>query len=392
MSSEVFLIARREIAAQVRTKSFVIGNLITLLVVVGGIIAYAAFSGGGHHEEHTTIGLTRQTQVFEEPLRRAAMSQGITIRTTPTGPEQATADIDNGTIDIALMLINNKFQVVTRDGLSSTMRAVFDIAITRNAVAKYIEHHPEAAPEFFQNASRAVEVSAVHPSDSTQGQRWFVAYCGVIVMFFSIFQYGMSVATGVIEEKSSRVVELLLSTIRPVQLLVGKIAGIGAVGLLQTVLIGGAALATGAATGVITIGATAPLILGATVLWFLLGYLFAATLYAATGSMVSRQEDGRSATTPVNILLIASFYLAAFGAHGGGPVIDAFSWIPPFSAFLMPIRVAQSDVGPAAFVGATLVMLAATAALAVLGARIYERSVLRMGAKVSWRHALAEPV
>lgn len=109
-----------------------------------------------------------------------------------------------------------------------------------------------------------------------------------------ILLFGMYVAMGVVEEKSSRVVELLLSTLRPLQLLWGKIIGIGAVGLLQLAAYGVVGVGAALATDTLTITGTALGVFASTLGWFVLGFAFFAVLYAAAGSMVSRQEDVNS--------------------------------------------------------------------------------------------------
>lgn len=159
-------------------------------------------------------------------------------------------------------------------------------------------------------------------------------------------------------------------------------------GIGLTALLGAAALITGEATHSVTVGSAAPLMFGAVLLWFVLGYLLFATLFAAAGSTVSRQEDARSAIAPFSVAPAISFYVGVAGARVNNSVFHVLSWIPPFSAFLIPMRVAEGAVGPAEFVGSALVMCAASVAAAVLAARIYQRSILHMGARLTLRRAL----
>ncbi|MGB2950573.1 MAG: ABC transporter permease, partial [Rhodococcus sp. (in: high G+C Gram-positive bacteria)] len=217
-----------------------------------------------------------------------------------------------------------------------------------------------------------------------------LSLAAVFILYAQIIGFGMYVAMGVVEEKSSRVVELLLSTVRPLQLLWGKILGIGAVGILQLALYGVAGVGAGLATGVLTVTGTAISVFVGTLGWFVLGFAFFAVLYAAGGSMVSRQEDVNSTTMPLLVLIMAMFFAAFYSV--GDPestLSNVLSWIPPFSAVMMPLRIAAGVAPLYQIVGTVLIMAATTAALAVVAAKIYQRSILRIGKTVTWREAFA---
>jgi len=200
----------------------------------------------------------------------------------------------------------------------------------------------------------------------------------------------MWVAMGVVEEKSSRVVELLLSTVRPWQLLAGKIIGVGLVGFAQLLLTAVVGLIVGRATGMITLQAGVIGTVLDVLAWFVLGYAFYACAFAAAGSLVSRQEELQNTVSPLSLLLVASFVLSfqAISNPDGG-LAKVLSIIPPFSAMIMPPRVA-AGAAPGWQIGlAVVLMLAAILALVRLSARIYALAVLRSGARVRWSEALA---
>lgn len=191
------------------------------------------------------------------------------------------------------------------------------------------------------------------------------------------------------EEKTSRVVELLLATMKPVHLLVGKVLGIGVVGLVQLTVYGVAGLGAALGTGLLAVTGTAVTVFISTLGWFVLGYAFFALLYAAAGSMVSRQEDIGSTTTPLTLLVIVMFVLAQVALSSpDGTLSNVMAWIPPFSAILMPLRIAAGVTGPVQVVGSVLLMVLVITALAQVSAKIYERSVLRAGLRVRWKQAI----
>jgi ABC-2 type transport system permease protein len=191
-----------------------------------------------------------------------------------------------------------------------------------------------------------------------------------------------------VEEKASRVVEVLLATVQPRAILAGKILGIGALGLLQLALTAVVGLAAASASGAIELDAGDLGTLAVVLVWFLLGYLLWSSLYAMGGVMVSRQEDLQSSTTVLTILLVIG-YLLAFPAidDPDGTLAVVASLFPLFAPIVMPLRVAL-DAASAVEIAASLVLLVGSIALLVpLGARLYERSVLRMGKPMKLRDA-----
>jgi ABC-2 type transport system permease protein len=321
-------------------------------------------------------------------LSSSALTRGIVARTTPIAAADAVDEVKNGTVDVALVPTGKTVTVLSKDAPAAALLAAVDIGVTRAIGARYLQRDPTAEASYLTDSAAPLRLSLLAPADTTSVQRWVIAYFGGFVMLLSITQFGSGICTGVVEEKSSRVVELLLATVRPIQLLVGKIGGLGVVGIVQTAVIGAAALITGEVTHSVTVGSAAPLMFGAVLLWFVLGYLLFATLFAAAGSTVSRQEDARTVIAPFSVVLGISFYLGVAGARVDNPLVRVLSWVPPFSAFLIPMRVAEGSVGAGEFIGSALIMCAASAAVAVLAARIYQRSILHTGARLRMRHAL----
>ena len=383
------LVARREFLTQVAKKSFVISNVIILLAIVGGIVAYSLFSGGD--DERATIGL-----VGDQSLAPALVATGDAVGTpvdvVPAADEQAARDeVGSGDLDVALIPgTDGSVTAVTESEIGSGLRTVIDAAVVQQAQAGALAAQGVDPAQLAEATGRAVvTVDALDPPDPEKGQRVALSIAVVILLYMQIMMFGMYVAMGVVEEKSSRVVELLLSTLRPLQLLWGKVIGIGAVGLVQLTAYGVVGVAAGLATGVLTVTGTAIGVLAGTLGWFVLGFAFFAVLYAAAGSMVSRQEDVNATASPLMVLIVIMFF-SAFSSvsNPDGTLSNVLSWIPPFSAILMPLRIAAGVASPVQVVVTVALMLAVTAALSVLAAKIYQRSILRIGKVVSWKEAL----
>ncbi|MDH6285197.1 ABC transporter permease [Rhodococcus opacus] len=383
------LVARREFLTQVAKKSFVISNVIILLAIVGGIVAYSLFSGGD--DERATIGL-----VGDQSLAPALVATGDAVGTpvdvVPATDEQAARDeVGNGDLDVALIPgTDGSVTAVTESEIGSGLRTVIDAAVVQQAQSGALAAQGVDPAQLAEATGRAVvTVDALDPPDPEKGQRVALSIAVVVLLYMQIMMFGMYVAMGVVEEKSSRVVELLLSTLRPLQLLWGKVIGIGAVGLVQLTAYGVVGVAAGLATGVLTVTGTAIGVLAGTLGWFVLGFAFFAVLYAAAGSMVSRQEDVNATASPLMVLIVIMFF-SAFSSvsNPDGTLSNVLSWIPPFSAILMPLRIAAGVASPVQVVVTVALMLAVTAALSVLAAKIYQRSILRIGKVVSWKEAL----
>lgn len=211
-----------------------------------------------------------------------------------------------------------------------------------------------------------------------------------ILLYVVLLVYGQIVASGVVEEKSNRVVEILLATVRPRHLLFGKVIGIGLVAMLQLVLLGAAGLMAVARTKVInlpTIGVTA---VASGLLWFVLGFLLYALLDAAAGSLVSRQEDAPAVVSPLSMLVVGT-YLAFFWviANPDNAAAIGLSILPPFAPILMPARMATGDASAWQVLVAVVLILLAILAVNAAGTRIYTNSIIRVGARVSLRDAWA---
>jgi ABC-2 type transport system permease protein len=200
----------------------------------------------------------------------------------------------------------------------------------------------------------------------------------------------MLVAQGVVEEKSSRVVEILLSTVRPWHLLLGKVIGLGVVGLVQLGILAVVGLAVATGTGVLSVSGVAAGAAAWGIVWYLLGFLLYAMIYGAAGSLVSRQEDTQTVVGPVNIALIIGFIVGInlLTQSPDGTATRVVSLIPLLSPVLMPARISTGAAAPWEIVTSLALTIASIALVTWLGARIYQNGVLRVGSRVKLADAL----
>ncbi|ALG83384.1 ABC transporter permease [Gordonia phthalatica] len=387
--SDISLIAGREITTRIRTRSFLISTVVTLVIMVGIIIGYGALSGGGDSgPEPTVVAQTGVSATVQKSVTDAGTGLGLRIRfRDETDARQKAAD---GDVDAALVRDGAGYRVFSEnDTLDATLDAALRRGIADAAVVDAVRAGGGDVAALTPPTVDFRTTVAPTPVDPEHEDRMRTAIFGVILLIMTVFGGGVTIATGVIEEKTSRIVEILLATVKPARLLWGKILGVGAVMLGSTLLTAVAALAAAVATGLVTSFAVAGTVIAASTVWLLLGFLFYGVLYAGTGAMLSRQEELAGTTWPLSTAALGTFYAVLFGAGSPDSVLFQWlAWIPPFSAGVQPIRIADGSASAVEIVGSLAIMVV-VCAVAVAGAgRVYHRSVLKVGARVSWRDAL----
>ena len=215
----------------------------------------------------------------------------------------------------------------------------------------------------------------------------------VVLLFMTVIIYGMWVATGVAAEKSSRVMELMISAASPRQLLAGKVIGIGGAGLTQYVAIlvpalvvlsfqdriAEAVLGPAGAAGTPLVGLTPGLLLGYGV-FFMLGFTLFALIYASMGSFVSRPDDLQTLSLPLSFIAVAGYLSAILALGGGGGAWTMIaSFLPPFSPFVMLARLMVGAVPPWQVGLSIAILLVTIVAVAIIATRMYAAGVLLYG-------------
>lgn len=385
----VLLIARREFASRVRGRAFVVGTVV-VLVLLGVYAAVIATLASG--EDTARVGVTGPAVALTGPLERAAPTEGVTLTVVPQ-PDVAAGEaaVRAGDLDALVGGAPVRPRVfVASEPDAALERVIVDATSVVARDSFLLGRGVDPAALDAAVAESGPVVVAGDPPDPQAGQRLGLGLAGAFLLFFSIQTYGAMVAQGVVEEKASRVVEIVLSSVRPWQLLLGKVLGLGAVGLLQLVVLGGAGLAVAAAAGVLATTAGLVSTLLWVVVWYLLGFTLYATVFAAAGSLVSRQEDTQSVLSPVTITVLLGFVVGfnLLTYDPRGTPITVLSLLPPFSPLFMPARIALGVAPAGQIVLALVLTVAFTAAVLALGGRIYANSVLRTGARVSLREAL----
>ncbi|MPZ81526.1 MAG: ABC transporter permease subunit [Actinophytocola sp.] len=389
-SRTIYLVARRELNSRLRTRSFVVSTIVSLVVLIGFVLTQSTLFD---EERVTRVGLNGQSNAIAGPLEDAAAQLDHHVETREVTDLAAGREmVADSELDALVSGAPADLSVLVRGDLDPDLRNVLNGLVQQQVLSGLLASVEDLdSGEVLATVAKAgVRVESLEPADPQHDQRLALALIIVALLYLSLLLYGSMVAQGVVEEKSSRVVELLLATVRPWQLLSGKVLGLGLVGLIQLFTIGIVGLLLAIITGVLTISGTAAGTLAWGLLWYLLGYLLYATVFAAVGSLVSRQEDVQSVLMPITMALVVGFVLgfAVISRSPAGTTATVLSLLPPLSPILMPGRIALA-AAPLWQVGLAIVLTLATVVLlARIGGAVYRNSVLHMGPRLRLRDVL----
>ncbi len=353
----IWLVAEREIGSKLRSKAFVISTAILIVAALASVL-WGGFTASNASASGIPVAVTSQTQSDVSGL------DGLEV-TVADSDDAARALVADGTVDAALVSGSSEsafdFTVVVKDSVPSTL---------------------------LQMLSDTPAVDRLEPgSNAADVLRYFIALAFGIVFLIAATTFGGTIAQSVVEEKQTRVVEILISAIPVRALLAGKVLGNTILAMAQIVL-----LAAVAVVGLAVTGQAGVLdALGAPIAWFaiffLFGFVLLAALFAAAAAMVSRQEDIGATTTPITMLIMAPYFLVIF--FNDNPVVLTIMSYVPFSAPVgMPLRMYLGDAQWWEPVLSLLVLLASCVLAIGVAARIYRNSLLRMGARVKLGEAL----
>lgn len=376
------LVARRDFWVRLRERSFLVSTILNVAVISILVLA-RAFSGGG--TPSYDLGWVGDDGVATTAAELGAVAS-VQVRLVPL-EDVAAAEAALRAGDADAVVVDG--QLVWRANVDPTLEQLVQGASANEELRALLDRYEVPQAERDEVAASApLELVVLEPGDPNRGENAAIAFIGVILLYGQLFGYGIWVASGVIEEKSSRVVEMLLSAIGTRQLLAGKIVGIGLLGLGQLVVIATFAIGLAMATGAIGLPVTA---IGAAALdvgWFILGFAFYASLFAAAGALVTRMEELQNAIVPINLTILVSFFISIEALQDPeAPLVVIASILPTSSALAMPVRIVLGAADPWEIALSLLLIVGGTIVLVPVGARLYAGAVLRTGARVKMREA-----
>ena len=378
-----FLVARREVLVRLRSRAVVGSTLVMVALVVIGIGLYSLVGG---RTTALRVGFSGGSQALEPDFSSSLIALGQSVTVSNVADEAAgRSQVSGGTLDVLVTGPATAPTIVVQQSASAVVQAALERAVlSARFTAVGI---PPGVLETVVSGAQA-PVDTLQPKNAQETQNRVIGLGVAILLWIALGLSGGMVANGVVEEKATRIMEILLATVPPTRLLAGKIAGIGLIGLTQVAIVAAATLAAVAVTHVVTTPALGVEAVLGYLLWFLLGFLFYATAYATMAALVSRQEEVQSAVAPIQVFAIGSYLLAYVAlVNPASPLIVVASLLPPFAPILMAVRISGGDV-PAWQVGLAMALIvAAIAGLVWLAGRVYANSAMRMGARVRFMEA-----
>ena len=356
------------------------------LTVLSVFILLRAFGGSDDAPVHR-VGLVATAGSLQRPLERAASGRGAELEvTTFDDVAQAESALARGDVEAVL---EGDDTIVGDTDVSASLRQIVQDAVVRERIRAGLDDAGVTPGEIDALLDQpSIEVRTLEPQDPNRDENAGIAFIAVLLAYGQLFGYGVWVATGVIEEKASRVVEILLSAIRPRQLLAGKIAGIGLLGIVQLVFIATFAIGLSFVTGALDLPGTAIGTALVVLAWFVMGFAFYAGLFAVSGSLVSRMEELQNAMVPINLIIFISFFISIGALESPDSTLSvAASMVPFSSALAMPVRIALGSATAAQIATSIVLLVVGTALLVPLSARLYAGAVLRTGTRVKLRDA-----
>jgi ABC-2 type transport system permease protein len=390
----IWMVARRELKQRIKSRTYRITTVILMLLVLGGIIIPQMLDDGdGTTYELGLVGENSAELLGTLDVLASAAEARVDKRTFE---DVAEAELALQEDKIEAFLVDGKeyvtnepvlrvFAFAGNRGLSSLVAGAAQTLRLQELAAAAGVSVEEIAGLLTENP---LELRSLEPFDPNRETNTIVSFAGLILLYIGILSYGAWTLNGVIEEKTNRVVEVLMSALRPHQLMAGKVIGIGLLGIGQLLAVLITAAVAALSVDLIDIPDVSVGLIGSLLLWFVLGFSFFSVAYAAAGALVSRLEEAQSVATPLTLVGVAG-YFAAFAVieNPDGVVAKVTTFLPPVAPFVVPIRQAQDAIAVWESLLSVALMLAATYGLIRLAGRVYSGAILNVGARVKVRDA-----
>ncbi len=376
-----WLIAARELRQGARAKSFRIVTALLVVAVAAAMLIPAAMHG---HQSTQKVGVVGSGPAAVLTVRTAARITGTAVRPVPFASRgEAEAALRDG--ELAAVLVPGREVLVPRTPYAGSAPDASSLEGALALAGGLIDSGGTAAAP---TSSPSLPIRGLAPPLTGLNVR-LTGLAVSIVIYMIILIYGVRITVGVSEEKSSRVIEVLLAAVRPSQLLLGKVLGLGLLALGQALAIVVTFIVLGMAVGSSLIHSASLEVVAVGAVWIVIGYGFYCTAYAAAGSLVTKPSDASNASVPVQLPLIASYVLTFTVLYGDS--VYGFYWFlayfPPTAPVSMTVLVAVGVAQPWQVALSMLVCVASTVLMAWVAARIYGRAILHTGSRLKWRQA-----
>ena len=394
---DLFIVAKFTMKDMLKRKTFIISTIIILiLIIVGFNVPKILKSIKGDTDGTSKILIVDENNVFEGNLEILNnMDLGYEFDIQNATYEKIKEEIEAGDIEAAIQIqetdgkINIKYMVENKmlmEGVPTECISALNTIYKSMQISKLgltQEQLASLEPEF--------NFELVQTGEEEVKGNVFAMMLLSIALFYAIYFCAYQVSSSITTEKTSKIMETLVTSTKPRTIVLGKTIGIGLVGLLQVLLVIATALISaklfleeGMLESIIDVSSITPTLGIITIIYFLLGYFAFALMYALTGSTVSKPEDIQSANSPIAILAVIGFYLAYFTMMNPTSDLNVFASIFPLSSpFCMPFRIMMQIATTKEVVISILVLLATIFVVAKVSIKVYSQAILNYGSKMS---------
>ena len=393
---DLFTVTKFTMKDMLQRKSFIITTIIFLIMIVIGFNIPNFMKMLNKDSDINKIEIIDSGNVFEGTLESLKkLDTGYEIQILNEDYEKIKEKIENEEIDSAIIVEkqdeNIKIRYIVK---SATMMSGVpeNIISTLNTLYTNIQINKLGLTEEQLKSITPNFEFALEQTDEEASENVYAMMLLSLVLFYAIYFCAYQVSSSITTEKTSKIIETLVTSTSPKTIVLGKTLGIGIVGLLQMILLVGTALISakiflepGILDSIIDVSKITPYLGIITIIYFIFGYFEYALLYALTGSTVSKPEDIQSANGPVAILAVIGFYLSYFTMMNPASELNVFASILPISSpFCMPFRVMMGLAKPTDVIISIVILLITSIIIAKIAIKIYSNAILNYGTKMSF--------
>lgn len=393
---DLFIVTKFTMKDMLQRKSFIITTIIFLIMIVVGFNIPNFMKMLNKDSDVNKIEIIDSGNVFEGTLESLKdLDTGYEIQILNEDYEKIKEKIENEEIDSAIIVEkqdeNIKIKYIVK---SATMMSGVpeNIISTLNTLYTNIQINKLGLTEEQLKSITPNFEFALEQTDEEASGNVYAMMLLSLVLFYAIYFCAYQVSSSITTEKTSKIIETLVTSTSPKTIVLGKTLGIGIVGLLQMILLVGTALISaktflepGILDSIIDVSKITPYLGIITIIYFIFGYFEYALLYALTGSTVSKPEDIQSANGPVAILAVIGFYLSYFTMMNPASELNVFaSMFPISSPFCMPFRIMMELAKPTDVIISIVILLITGIIIAKIAIKIYSNAILNYGTKMSF--------
>ncbi|HSO65080.1 MAG TPA: ABC transporter permease [Ornithinibacter sp.] len=380
------LVARREIATKLVDRTFLLSTFVTIAIITGFVAVQAVLSERG--SDYRLVATASDTAMAQNVAERApSLDDKVRVTVEGVADEAAARDaLERERADVWLVSRDAGWLLVGRDEVPEGLEAVAATVVREETLAANAQAAGTTVEAITRGTVLGTEVLVGDPQ-----QRGFadaMAFALAFLFYLASVGFGTALAGSVVEEKQSRIVEIIATKIPVRELLAGKVLGNTALAVLQMALYGVIGVVGLSFTSYGALLATVTGALAWFLVFFLVGFLLIACLWAVAGALASRSEDLQSTSMPITLVLLGIFFGSLFL---DGPAQTVLSYVPPASAVLMPLRVLDGSAAPWEPFVSLAILLASAAVVVLVAERLYRRSLLQTQGRISVRQAWSAP-